>query len=36
MTTFALIRHASHALVGHTIVGRMAGVALSASGIREG
>ena len=35
MTTFALIRHASHALLGHTIVGRMPGVELSASGIRE-
>jgi probable phosphoglycerate mutase len=35
MTTFALIRHASHALLGHTIVGRMSGVQLSSSGLRE-
>ena len=35
MTTFALIRHASNALVGHTIVGRMPGVQLSPSGRRE-
>ena len=35
MTTFALIRHASHALVGHTIVGRAPGVQLSPSGLRE-
>ena len=35
MTTFALIRHASHALLGHTIVGRLPGVQLSARGLRE-
>jgi probable phosphoglycerate mutase len=35
MTTFALIRHASHALLGHTIVGRRPGVQLSARGLRE-
>lgn len=35
MTTFALIRHASHALLGHTIVGRRPGVQLGASGLRE-
>ncbi|HEX2479308.1 MAG TPA: histidine phosphatase family protein [Geminicoccaceae bacterium] len=35
MTTFALIRHASHGLVGHTIVGRMPGVPLSLKGRDE-
>jgi broad specificity phosphatase PhoE len=35
MTTFALIRHASHALLGHTIVGRAPGVPLSPDGARE-
>jgi probable phosphomutase (TIGR03848 family) len=35
MTTFALIRHASHALLGHRIVGRMPGVALSPGGSQE-
>jgi probable phosphoglycerate mutase len=32
MTTFALIRHASHALLGQTIVGRTPGVRLSLEG----
>jgi len=32
MTTFALIRHASHALLGQTIVGRAPGVRLSPEG----
>jgi probable phosphomutase (TIGR03848 family) len=35
MTTFALIRHASHDLVGHTIVGRAPGVRLSPDGLHE-
>jgi probable phosphoglycerate mutase len=35
MTTFALIRHASHALLGHCIVGRLPGVQLSPEGLRE-
>lgn len=35
MTTFVLIRHAAHALVGHTIVGRAPGVQLSPAGLRE-
>jgi probable phosphomutase (TIGR03848 family) len=35
MTTFALIRHADHALLGHTIVGRAPGVRLSPEGVRE-
>jgi broad specificity phosphatase PhoE len=35
MTTFALIRHAAHGLVGHTIVGRASGVRLSPEGARE-
>jgi broad specificity phosphatase PhoE len=35
MTTFALIRHASHALLGHRIVGRRPGVQLSPDGLRE-
>jgi broad specificity phosphatase PhoE len=35
MTTFALIRHASHSLVGHTIVGRAPGVRLSPEGLRQ-
>ena len=32
MTTFALVRHASHAVVGQTIVGRSPGVRLSPDG----
>ncbi len=32
MTTFLLIRHAAHSLLGHTIVGRMPGVHLSEEG----
>jgi broad specificity phosphatase PhoE len=35
MTTFALIRHAAHGLLGDTIVGRMPGVALSPDGFEE-
>jgi probable phosphomutase (TIGR03848 family) len=35
MTKFALIRHASHALLGQTIVGRMPGVPLGAGGVQE-
>jgi probable phosphoglycerate mutase len=35
MTTFALIRHASHGLLGHTMVGRAPGVPLSPDGVRE-
>jgi len=35
MTTFALIRHAEHRLVGHTMVGRASGVRLSPGGIRQ-
>jgi probable phosphoglycerate mutase len=35
MTTFALIRHADHALVGHTIVGRAPGVRLSPEGLEQ-
>lgn len=35
MTTFALIRHADHAVVGHTIVGRAPGVRLSPNGLRQ-
>jgi probable phosphoglycerate mutase len=35
MTTFALIRHASHALLGHRIVGRRPGVQLGPAGVRE-
>jgi broad specificity phosphatase PhoE len=35
MTIFALIRHAEHALVGHTIVGRAPGVPLSPGGSRQ-
>jgi probable phosphoglycerate mutase len=35
MTTFALIRHASHALLGQRIVGRMPGVPLSPGGSQE-
>jgi broad specificity phosphatase PhoE len=35
MTTFALIRHARHRLVGHTIVGRASGVRLSPEGARQ-
>jgi broad specificity phosphatase PhoE len=34
-TTFFLIRHASHDLLGHTMAGRMAGVNLSEQGRRE-
>jgi probable phosphoglycerate mutase len=32
MTTFLLIRHAAHAAVAHTLVGRLPGVTLSAQG----
>jgi broad specificity phosphatase PhoE len=35
MTAFALIRHASHDRLGHTLVGRASGVQLSADGARE-
>jgi probable phosphomutase (TIGR03848 family) len=35
MTTFALIRHASHGLVGHTIVGRAPGIRLGPDGLRQ-
>lgn len=35
MTTFALIRHASHSLVGRAIVGRAPGVPLSPEGLRQ-
>ena len=35
MTTFVLIRHASHSLLGHTIVGRAPGVRLSPEGLRQ-
>lgn len=35
MTTFALIRHASHALLGDTIVGRAPAVRLSPEGLRQ-
>jgi probable phosphomutase (TIGR03848 family) len=35
MTTFALIRHASHALLGQRIVGRLPGVQLGPDGVRE-
>jgi probable phosphomutase (TIGR03848 family) len=35
MTTFVLIRHADHALLGHTIAGRAPGVRLSPEGVRE-
>jgi probable phosphomutase (TIGR03848 family) len=35
MTTFALIRHASHGLVGRAIVGRARGVPLSPEGLRQ-
>ena len=35
MTTLFLIRHAEHALLGHAIVGRAAGVQLSPEGIRQ-
>jgi probable phosphomutase (TIGR03848 family) len=35
MTTLALIRHAAHDLVGHTIVGRASGVRLSLEGVRQ-
>lgn len=35
MTTFLLVRHASHDLIGTTLAGRMPGVRLNASGRRE-
>lgn len=35
MITLALIRHAAHALVGHTIVGRAPGVHLSPAGVQQ-
>jgi broad specificity phosphatase PhoE len=35
MTIFALIRHAAHGLLGHTMVGRAPGVRLSPEGVRE-
>jgi probable phosphomutase (TIGR03848 family) len=35
MTTFALIRHASHGLLGRAIVGRVPGVPLSPEGMRQ-
>lgn len=35
MTTFALIRHTKHDLVGHTIVGRTSGVRLSREGVEQ-
>jgi probable phosphoglycerate mutase len=35
VTTFALIRHARHGLLGHAIVGRAPGVRLSPEGVRE-
>jgi probable phosphomutase (TIGR03848 family) len=35
MTTFALIRHASHDLVGHTIVGRAPGIRLGPDGLHQ-
>jgi probable phosphoglycerate mutase len=35
MTTFALIRHAEHRLVGHTMVGRASGVRLSPEGVGQ-
>jgi probable phosphoglycerate mutase len=35
MTTFALIRHAEHRLVGHTLVGRASGVRLSPEGMGQ-
>lgn len=35
MITLALIRHAAHALVGHTIVGRAPGVHLSSAGVQQ-
>jgi probable phosphoglycerate mutase len=35
MTTFALVRHAPHDLVGHTLVGRAPGVSLSPDGRRQ-
>jgi broad specificity phosphatase PhoE len=35
MTTFALIRHAEHGLLGHAIVGRAPGVRLSPEGSRQ-
>jgi probable phosphoglycerate mutase len=35
LITLALIRHAAHGLVGHTIVGRAPGVRLSPAGVRQ-
>jgi probable phosphoglycerate mutase len=35
MTTFALVRHAAHGLLGDTIVGRAPGIALSPEGVAE-
>jgi broad specificity phosphatase PhoE len=35
MTTFALIRHAAHGLLGDTIVGRTPGIAISLHGLQE-
>lgn len=35
MTTFGLIRHANHSLLGRTIVGRTPGVRLSPAGLRQ-
>ena len=35
MITLALIRHAAHALVGHTIVGRSPGVHLNPEGVQQ-
>jgi len=35
LITLALIRHAAHGLVGHTIVGRAPGVHLSPEGVRQ-
>jgi broad specificity phosphatase PhoE len=35
MTTLLVIRHAEHALLGHTIVGRAPGVRLSPEGVRQ-
>ena len=35
MTTFALVRHAPHDLVGHALVGRAPGVSLSPDGRRQ-
>jgi broad specificity phosphatase PhoE len=35
MTTFALIRHAAHGLLGDTIIGRTPGIAISPHGLQE-